>query len=278
MAKKKTNETITIVPVDTEEVAFCIVGTSGLLHNRLPEKARHQLLLPQGSRRDSGKLKHDVEKEYFSSIYRSTNPDDATFVQMLGAAFRNAMQTAALELPGVTKAQVARLIWVVEDRISIFGLPQLHMGIVRQAGINKTPDVRTRAYMPKWAAVVPVRFVTPQFATDGVANLLAAAGTFVGVGDGRNEKGALSHGLWRICSEQDPDFVQICKEGGREAQERRMTIDLDAVLAGESEVALCNTDETQDLYAWYCEARKNWKSLTPRKGKKSKSNGATATA
>jgi hypothetical protein len=271
-AKKKTEDTIHIASVQKGHISVCVVGTSGFLHNRLPEKARQQLLMPSAfaGRKKSGKMKHEVEEEYVSSVYRSRDEESPTVVQMVGSAFRQAMMTAALEIPGVTKASAGRLIWVEDERVDIYGKPYLHMAIVRQAGINKTPDVRTRAYMPRWAAVVNIAFIEPQFKAEGIVNLMAAAGTFVGVGDGRNEKGALNHGLWRICSMDDEEFVDIMNNEGRVCQSH--SLDLES-----PEGIECYDDDTLELYEWWVVAKEKHKTLQPAKPvatkKKSKKNG-----
>jgi len=256
MAKAKSNETIEIGSVQRGHVTFCVVGTRPLIHNRLPMKAMQQLLHPQGSRKNSGTLKHPVLDEYQQSPYRNRDENGPTAIQHLAAAFRSSMQTAALELPNVTKSSVCRLIWVEGDRIDIYGIPLLGMNIVRQAGINKTPDVRTRAFMEKWAAYVTVSFIEPQFTAKGVANLLAAAGTFIGIGDGRNEKGGLNCGLFRLCGEDDPEFQHIIETGGREAQ-------LEALANPEY-----YDEDSAELHQWWLETIKDYKSLKPLKAPK----------
>jgi len=270
MPPKKKTTTINIASVDRGEVSFCLVGTTPFLHNRMTAKAQQQLLLPSGSRRDSGLLKHYPDQEFRASPYRAISdlsapkPDGVpTLIQMVGSAFRGAMQSAALELPNVTKASVGRLLWVVEDRVPIWGTPLLDMRIVRQAGINKTPDVRTRAIQHEWAARLTVSFIEPQFTEQGVANLLAAAGTFIGVGDGRNEKGKLTMGLWRLCSPDDPDFVRICKLG---FEHQRQAL-LNPVAADE---------DTEELFSWWLKEKEEVKSLKPRKRNGvSKENGVS---
>lgn len=273
MAKKKTEETIHIAAVAKGHISVCVVGTTGFLHNRLPEKARQQLLMPSAfaGRKKSGKMKHDVDYEYQSSVYTSRDDESPTLIQMVGSAFRQSMQSAALEIPGVTKAQTGRLIWVEDDRVDIYGKQMLHMSIVRQAGINKTPDVRTRAFMPRWATIVNVAFIEPQFTAEGIVNLLSAAGTFIGVGDGRNEKGALNHGLWRICGKDDPEFKELTKKEGRKCQMK----------AFEQENVEFYDEDTRELYEWFVENKSGHKSLHPAKSngaskKNGKSNGVAA--
>jgi len=180
-------------------------GTAPLLHNCMSAKARHELLLPAGKKTEIDKkstLKHNPIEEFRASIYwAKTGP---TLVQHLSSAFRGAMRSAALDLPGITKAEVGRMLWVEGDRIDIYGMPLIDMRIVRQAGMNRTPDVRTRAIMREWAAKVVISYTMPQLKQQSVANLLSAAGLYIGIGDYRNEKGAGNYGLFAICPEDHP--------------------------------------------------------------------------
>jgi hypothetical protein len=113
------------------------------------------------------------------------------------------------------------------------------MAIVRSADMNKTPDVRTRAIVPEWACQVRVTYVQPLIRAQAVANLLAAAGITIGVGDGRPEKGAMSYGQFRIADKDDADFKRIIKEGGRKAQQAAL------------DSPVCYDDETTDLLSWF---------------------------
>jgi hypothetical protein len=117
------------------------------------------------------------------------------------------------------------------------------MSIVRSADMNKTPDVRTRAIVPVWACRLSVTFVQPLIRAQAVANLLAAAGITIGVGDWRPEKGAGSYGQFRIVDQDDAEFRAILKAGGRKAQEEAL------------EHPVCYDDETTELLSWYEDER-----------------------
>lgn len=146
-------------------------------------------------------------------------------------------------MPGSSKAQIGRLTWVPGDFVPVYGIPKLHMAIVRQAGIDKTPDVRTRAILTEWAATLEVVFNKPLVTERVVSRLLAAAGFIIGVGDGRQEKGALSHGLFELVAPTDPRFRAIVKNGGRVAQVRAM------------EKAEPYDAETYELLSWFHQER-----------------------
>ena len=258
---KQESTEIHVVDVQQGRITFCLIGTTPLLHNCLANKARHELLLPAGKKTETDKkstLKHDPIEEFNASIYRAKS--GPTLIQHLSSAFRGAMRSAALDLPGVTKAEVGRLLWVEGDRVDIYGVPQIDLRPVRQAGMNRTPDIRTRAIMREWACRVTVSFTKPQLKEQAVANLLTAAGIYIGVGDYRNEKGAGNYGLFRICAEEDVDFQRIIDAGDRTVQEAAMR-DPESF-----------NEETEELLTWFQEAVKTHRSFAPITNKKNGAN------
>jgi len=223
MVAKEKNLTIEISPVDQQSVTVSVVGVTPLLMNRLSEKARHGLILPP--RKSSGKkpsgLKHDPIEEFQASPYRLRGDDAPTLLAGLSTWFKGAMRTAALDTEDTSKAEIGRLAYVEGDYIPIYGVPKLHMAIVRQAGINKTPDVRTRAILPKWAAQFTVTFISPKLNAHSVMNLIGRGGVCSGVGDWRPEKGG-RFGQFRIANPDDAELQAILASGGKEAQEAAM--------------------------------------------------------
>lgn len=241
MATKK-ETTLEIQPINAERGAFAVIGQSPLILNRLSEKARHELLLPAGRRRSAAarasSLKHDPIREFEDSPYTLAG-DTHTLLAIMATAFKGAMRTAALDLPGASKSQIGRLVYVEGDMVGVYGIPKLFMSITRSADMNHTPDVRTRCILPEWAAVVSISYVKPLITAKSVANLLAAGGVTAGVGDWRVEKGSGSFGRFGIVNADDPEFVRICSTGGRAAQEAAM------------EAHECYDEETADLLSWF---------------------------
>lgn len=249
MSKGKTitNTTeITILEVNQGQLDVAIVGVSPFIYNAMSTKTWHELLMPSPKKNAAEKaanLKHNPIEEYRGSVYHFREDDKATRLNFPSVAFKKAMASAALDIPGANKSQIGRLVWVAGERSEMFGVPQIYCAIVRSADMNRTPDVRTRAILPEWACRISLRYMTPILKEQTIANLLAAAGFTQGVGDGRQQKGSLSFGQFRLCSLDDPDFVRICKTGGRAAQ--------DAAL--ESPEAY--DEETERLLAWFNEER-----------------------
>lgn len=225
MATIKNTETsgeVVIVEMNRGVLDFCILGTSPLILNRMSEKAKFQLLAPSGKKTTSERastLKHDPLQEYRDSPYRMPQANAPTLLAMLPTAFKQAMASAALDLPGAKKTQIGRLVSVNWDRMPLYGVPKLFMAVTRSADINKTPDIRTRAILPEWACHLTVSFMKPVLREQSIVNLLAAAGQLSGIGDWRQQKGSGGYGSFKIVSADDPDFLRLTTTAGRDAQE-----------------------------------------------------------
>lgn len=201
-------------------VRLRIIGETALFQNRMANKAKQQLLVgsQKKGKADRANIKHDPLAEYRNSA--EIMPDGPTALGLRIVAVKAAMATAALETPGLTKTSAQRLLFMPGDFTPLYGIPQLRMDPVRSADINRTPDIRSRCYLPKWGAEITINFVTPQLSVQGVVALLCNAGVLVGVGDYRQEKGKGSFGSFRVLGEgeKDLDWDDLVKNHGREPQ------------------------------------------------------------
>jgi len=241
-AKAETSERIVIQKIETRPLVVALIGTSPLILNRMSRKAAQELVLPSPKKNAAERqstLKHDPVAEYQASPYTFSDDDAPTLLAMMASAVKGAMMTAALDMPGTKKAQIGRLVYVERDYIPVWGVPRLFMSVTRSADINRTPDIRTRAIVPRWAALVTVSFVTPILNETGVMNLLSAAGTVSGIGDWRPEKGKGSYGQFVVANAHDPAFLAITESGGRAAQIEAM------------EQPVAYDDESAELWGWY---------------------------
>jgi hypothetical protein len=241
--KKQEKSEISVVEIAQGSINFCLLGRTPFFCNRMSEKARFELLFPKGKKNAAEKassLKHEPIKEFRDSAYVTTDDDQPTRVLMLAAAFKRALESCALDMPGdAKKAQIGRLTWAEGTYVNMFGIPQLSMAVIRNKDMNRTPDVRSRAVLPEWACRVEISFVKPILREQTVANLLAAAGMMRGVGDWRVEKGAGNNGQFTLVDEDNADFKRIIKTGGLKAQ--------DAAFAD----PIPFDKETADLYEWF---------------------------
>ena len=217
MAVKKAEAgTLQIDALKQGRVTLRMIGTTPLYFNAMSVKAKRTLLIGGGKKTAAEKreLKHDPEQEFRDSVYRQR--DGETLLCFPAPGVKGAMSTAALETPGVTKSSVQRLIFLPQQKISVWGKPYLKMDVVRSADMNKTPDVRTRAYLPRWCAEVDIAFVTPTLSVHSVVSLLSNAGVIVGSGDFRQEKGRGSVGTFAVAGddlgEWADDWAEITAE------------------------------------------------------------------
>jgi len=132
------------------------------------------------------------------------------------------------------------------------------MAGVRSSDMNKTPDIRTRCIVPQWAATISVFYIKPLIQYQAVVNLLAAAGQYIGIGDGRPEKGKLNFGQFRLVGEDDAEFNLLVKTGARDVQVAAM------------EAAEPYDDESRELLQWFqaeLKERSKFESSRPARGR-----------
>lgn len=221
MTKMQKIETGSLVidPLKRGAITAKLIGMTPLYFNAMSAKAMRTLLVGGGKKTAAEKkaIKHDPEQEFRDSVY--TLESGPTLLGFPAPGIKGAMATAALETAGVTKTSVNRLIFLPEARVRVWGRPLLKMDIVRSADMAKTPDVRTRAFLPRWCAEVEIRFVTPTLSHHSVISLLVNAGMIVGIGDFRQEKGRGAFGTFVVATAGDElgdaaeEWASITAEG-----------------------------------------------------------------
>jgi hypothetical protein len=256
------------IDIRTERLECFLIGTSPLLMNRMSEKVRQGLLLPPLEKNKAERqstLKHEPVKEFRDSVYRFRGNNEPTRLLMPAGAFKDAIAKTALRIPGATKTEIGQLVQIAGSiDVPIYGVPKLHMSVVRQAGINKTPDIRTRAYLPRWCCKISLDFVVPLLSYMTVQKLVAAAGLIMGIGDGRPEKGKLTHGKFDIVNDDDKLWNEIVRKEGRVAQDKAL------------EHFICADEESESLLAWYdgeIARRRSRPPEEPKKRRGKKGNG-----
>lgn len=217
MAVAKKADTLQIDALKQGRVTLRLIGTTPFYFNAMSAKAKRSLLIGGGKKTAAERklLKHDPEQEFRDSVYRQPNGD--TLLCFPAPGIKAAMATAALETPGVTKTSVQRLIFLPQQKVNVWGKPQLKMDVVRSADMNRTPDVRTRAFLPRWCAEVDIAFVTPTLSVHSIVSLLSNAGVVCGIGDFRQEKGKGSFGTFAVSGEDmgswQETWDEITQEG-----------------------------------------------------------------
>lgn len=268
--KKNTGEVITevdILKLNEGRLTCYIRGFSPLIYNAMSQKVLNELLYPSKKKNQTEKeatVKHNPPAEYRGSVY--TSPTSPTRLVIPAVSFKRALASSALDLGGAKKTQVDRLVWAIGERLPVWGVPRLRMDVVRQAGQNKAPDIRTRACLAEWACKLELAFVQPALNATIVANLLAAAGMIRGVGDFRQEKGAGNFGQFELVDHDDAEWHRIVENGGREVQEEALAN------------PVCYDEESETLYNWWHEevVRRGHQDQVQPKKSNGKSSGAIA--
>lgn len=248
MARTKANDTEQAIIVESVQRAsgtFYLLGTSPLILHKMSQKAMHELLLPAGRRNAAQRaatLKHNPIEEYRASVHRAPHGSEfPTRIMFPASCVKAALADVALDLPNVNKSVVARLTYVTGDYVPVWGIPQLHMGIVRMQDINRTPDVRTRAILSRWAMAATIEWVEPILTRSAIGSLLHNAGIMRGVGEWRPQKGKGSYGQFVLCDKNDSQLRELIKGAGAAVQ--------DAALSNPEPY----DDEARELLAWFDE-------------------------
>ena len=205
MAIKKADaeQAIHIDPIKQGRVTLRMIGTMPLYFNAMSLKVKQTLLLGGGKKTAAQRqeLKHDPEREFRDSVYQQAKGE--TLLCFPASGVKGAMATAALATAGITSTSVKRGVGLPQQVINIWGRPYLKMDVVRSADMNKTPDVRTRAFLPRWCAEVDISYVMPTLSAYSITSLLQNAGVICGIGDFRQEKGKGGYGTFAVSGSKD---------------------------------------------------------------------------
>ena len=243
MAKTaKTPKTeIDIVRVTEEHATAWLVGDTAFFCNRMAAKAKRSLLFPaprMTQQQRATKLKHAPYAEFRDSAYQRRGPGETKIV-MRGSAPKLAIAGAALRTPtSVNKTEITQLVRVPEEYCPLWGIPRLDMSVVRQAGMSRTPDIRTRARIEEWAMRVPLSWISPNLNERKVVTLLINAGILCGLGDWRLERGG-PFGRFRVVDANDKVVRALIETAGYLAQEEAL------------KNPVCANAESEELMAWY---------------------------
>lgn len=239
----KLEQQITVVEMRRKALEIEVIGTTPMIQHRFSQKARQELLLPKRKANRAAReqsLKHDPALEFREGLYRTRDASSPSAIHIPGPQLRQAIAAAALDLPGDAK-KTELLRWItIEGNLALFGLPRLHMSMVRSSGMTRVPDVRTRPVFPEWAFTATIAFPEGRISTESIVALLDAAGQFCGIGDWRPQKGG-DFGQFTVVrtSADKAKFDRIVAEQGRAAQ----------LVAIENPVTF--DEDTEELLDWF---------------------------
>ena len=207
---KKAKTEVTVKRLTSTEAEICLHGRTPLIMNRMPAKAK-VVLLTGGRRKtaaDKLKIKHDPFAEFKDSMEIRPGLFEHTDIVFPCTAFKMAAATASLYAASVNKTDIWRMLYLPDEWVPIYGVPRMRLDVMRQAGVARTPDVRTRSTIREWATEFKVEY-SPPLSAEHLGTLLHNAGKMCGVGDSRQERGRGSFGTFRIADAIPEELMDL---------------------------------------------------------------------
>jgi len=226
MAINATGGALQISALKQGRVTVRLIGQTGFYSHAMSVKAKRALFVGGMKKTAAERLeiKHDPVTEFQDCIYSLES--GPTLLGFPAPGVKGAMATAALATPSVRKTDVQRHIFLPDYYIKMWGRPYLKIDVVRSADMAHTPDMRTRAFLPRWVAEVDIAFTMPMLSVYSVATLLANAGMIAGIGDFRQEKGRGCFGTFAVAGSADmgefQDYWDEIAAEGRDVQQAAM--------------------------------------------------------
>lgn len=211
MASTKKTEVITITPPNMQRIKLRLVGTapyvqaafSGKVIQAMKAKHAAGSTAKKGSKREP----RDFEDDFRQAQHFSTDGWNG----VPAAALRNA-SIDACRVAGYQMTRGKMSIFVESDgQDAVTGMPLLRLDagapeVLEMATRNATgvADIRIRPMWRDWALDVVFKYDADQFTSQDVCNLIARAGTQVGIGEGRpysKSSNGLGYGTFEIAYE-----------------------------------------------------------------------------
>jgi hypothetical protein len=205
MAKKTRIE---IQPPNFKTVKLRLEGVSPLMLHKFSEKSRRQMEEAQQAESKTKRKREpkDYEAEYLGAKYIST----AKWEGIPALSFRAAMIRACANVDGLPMTVAKGVFFIKADGFDVTdGTPLVKIQgksvhdtrpVRLESGVT---DLRNRPRYDTWACEVEVEFDADSVSATDIANLLARAGTQIGVGElrpfGRKSFGG-DFGMWCVKS------------------------------------------------------------------------------
>jgi len=223
-----------IQPLNIGRLTLRLRGTSPLVVHAFGAKARLQMLEKQMATGKAAREPRCPVEEFLDCFYHLDGKmpvpkiDDVTKEKTFDekevadfcrnttfllpiTGFKNAMISAcrntdftmtqmkqSIRLSGPDHHDWAVINGDVKCRTERLCLPVMREDIVRLAGAARTPMVRFRPMWEKWETTINVDYDANQFTKDQIGNIVAIAGFYVGVFEGRPERSSLGWGTFEL--------------------------------------------------------------------------------
>jgi len=193
--------TVKLVQVEPPKLAHIrvrLVGITPLLCNN-KKAAAGAMVIEDGRPKWTQKglqKERDPQREYEASLY----PIPGGGFGFPAVAIKQAMASGVGKDYGITKGKVYQYVHIygvkdAPDLVRLVGEPKQHDSIVRQ---GHAPAMRFRGCFYEWSIDLELDYDTKTFTAETIVNMLARAGLYVGIGDGRPEKKGHNYGRFRV--------------------------------------------------------------------------------
>jgi len=211
----------------TQDFVFWIVGDTPIIVHAWSEKAKGDMLRTQAGATRTAKEKRNPEKDFTDSLY---DMGDGLYGFPV-TAVKKAILSCAHKDRGVPRSDVMQALWldaeVVRVRPALAGAicdmplvriygskPEMREDMVRiGAGLRKTANLAYRAQFATWALRITGNVNPLIVAPHALAFLVRQAGTGIGIGDWRNEKGGW-FGAFHIATPKEQGEWEAFARGG----------------------------------------------------------------
>jgi len=225
-AKKVEQTVVKIQPLNVGNLTLNLRGTSPLVVHNFGDKSRKQMLEAQMSTQKAKKEPRCPEEEFLDAFYvvdgeipkptvnedtRQKSYDVDEVAKFLKSAtfglpitgFKNAI-IAACRNTDYTMTQMKQTLFLSGAEHHDWAIinseksPEMDSRICRLAGAARTPIERFRPMWREWSTTINIQFDANQMTPDQVANIVAIAGFYVGVFEGRPERSSLGWGRFEL--------------------------------------------------------------------------------
>jgi len=241
-----TSDRVEIPRLVEERLMIFIVGTSPYVPHRLSTDVLKVFAGPRGSKANGtskaaakaegnggiitlNSYSHpEMFKEFQESLYIKRRETGETYFTLPAGGVKGAIEFVLPHFPGVaSKNSLNRLVHLITDykkaqpEVELFGIPRMWTTNVTVGPWNsRSPDVRTRAIFPEWAACFCIGYQAP-YTKETILNIIHNAGHMAGLGDGRAETGGngkFNAGTFELVNESEFYRLTCVKYGKKAAQ------------------------------------------------------------
>jgi hypothetical protein len=186
-------KTINVAPTEFKILALPIVGKEGsslIVHNWSAKAFKEILAKQMGFDPKLFQGRKDAFQEFLGSLYKDRLTGE---MQIRSIMFKASMLECIRMVPGVNRKDAMQGISIIGEFAPLYGMPTNRLDAVKIGPWNdRVSDLRFRAEYHEWMTILHFKFDPKLISEEAIVNLLDKAGTIVGVGDWRPDKGGTS--------------------------------------------------------------------------------------